>query len=78
MPGRGTLEKEKPPVFGMIEINGDVVIHMLPNVQQETIKPYIAATITPATLVYTDEYNIYCKLPEWGYGPEVSSPFFDQ
>jgi hypothetical protein len=29
----------------MIERNGDVVIHILPNVQQETIKPYIAATI---------------------------------
>ena len=65
--GRGTLEKEKPPIFGMIERNGDVVIHMLANVQQETIKPYIAAAIAPGTLVYTDEYNIYCRLPEWGY-----------
>ena len=51
----------------MIERNGDVVIHMLANVQQETIKPYIAAAIAPGTLVYTDEYNIYCRLPEWGY-----------
>ena len=41
---------------------------MLPNVQQETIKPYILATITRETLVYTDEYNIYCRLPEWRHG----------
>ena len=40
---------------------------MLPNVQQETIKPYIEATIIPGALVYTDEYNIYCRLPQWGY-----------
>ena len=52
----------------MIERNGDVVIHMLPNVQQETIKPYVTATIRPGTLVYTDEYTIYCRFPEWGYG----------
>jgi transposase-like protein len=51
----------------MIQRNGDVVIRMLANVQQETIKPYIEATIMPGTLVYTDEYNIYCRLPEWGY-----------
>lgn len=51
----------------MIQRNGDVVIRMLANVQQETIKPYIEATIMPGTSVYTDEYNIYCRLPEWGY-----------
>lgn len=51
----------------MIERCGQVVIHMLANVQQETIKPYIAATITTGTLIYTDEYNIYSRLTEWGY-----------
>ena len=66
--GRGTLEKEKPPVFGMIQRNGQVVIRMLPNVKQVTIKPLITATIVPGTLVYTDEYAIYSKLEEWGYG----------
>ncbi len=28
-PGRGTLEKEKPPILGMIQRNGEVVLHML-------------------------------------------------
>lgn len=51
----------------MIERNGSVVIHMLSNVQQETIKPYIASTIMKGTLIYTDEYNIYSRLSEWGY-----------
>jgi hypothetical protein len=39
--GRGMLKKEKPPVFGMIQRGGQVVIKMLPNVQQVTIGPII-------------------------------------
>ena len=46
----------------MIERGGDVVIRMLENVQQVTIKPLIQATIAPGTLVYTDEYDIYGRL----------------
>ena len=44
-----------------------VVIQMLANVQQTTIKPLIEQTIRPGTLIYTDEYNIYSHLIEWGY-----------
>jgi len=66
--GRGTLEKEKPPIFGMIQRSGEVVIRMLANVQQVTIAPLIYATIAPGTLVYTDEYDIYNRLSQWGYG----------
>jgi hypothetical protein len=43
--GRGTLEKEKPPIFGMIERGGEVVIRMLANVQRTTIEPLVKATI---------------------------------
>jgi transposase-like protein len=67
-PGRGTLEKEKPPIFGMIERGGQVVLRMLENVQQRTIRPLIQAIIPPGTQIYTDEYDIYARLPEWGYG----------
>ena len=69
--GRGTLEKEKPPIFGMIQRGGQVVIRMLENVKQTTIKPLITATIVPDTLVYTDEYAIYGSLEEWGYGHKL-------
>jgi transposase len=54
----------------MIERGGAVVIRMLANVQQATIKPLIQATIAPGTLVYTDEYDIYSRLVEWGYDHE--------
>jgi transposase-like protein len=65
--GRGTLEKEKPPIFGMIQRSGEMVIQMFENVKQTTIKPLIESVICAGTMIYTDEYNIYSKLSEWGY-----------
>ena len=65
--GRGTLAKEKPPIFGMIQRGGQVVIRILVDVRQTTIQPLIEATIRPGTLVLTDEYTIYKRLPEWGF-----------
>jgi transposase-like protein len=66
-PGRGTLEKEKPPIFGMIERGGEVRIFMLENVQQHTLRPFIKETIEPGTVVNTDESVIDAALPQWGY-----------
>lgn len=51
----------------MIQRSGDVVIRMLENVQQTTIKPLVEQFIKPGALVYTDEYAIYNKLVTWGY-----------
>ena len=65
--GRGTLEGEKPPVLGMLQRDGDVVIQMVSNVQHVTIQPLITKTIAPGSLIYTDEYDIYARLEAWGY-----------
>ena len=65
--GRSTLAQEKPPIFGMIPRTGEVVLRMLANVQQATIGPILKATISPGTTVYTDEYDIYSRLTDWGY-----------
>jgi len=65
--GRGTLEKERPPVLGMMQRGGQVVLNLLANVKQKTIEPLIKATSIPGTLVYTDEYSIYGRLQTWGY-----------
>jgi transposase-like protein len=51
----------------MIQRGGEVVIQMLANVQQATIQPLMQATIAAGTLIYTDEYQIYDRLVEWGY-----------
>ena len=42
-------------------------MRMLANVQQQTIRPILQAVIAPSTTVYTDEYDIYSRLSEWGY-----------
>jgi len=41
---------------------------MLANVKQATIKPIIIARVAAGALINTDEYDIYARLPEWGYG----------
>jgi len=51
----------------MIQRAGQVLIRMLENVKQVTIGPLIQETITEGSVVYTDEYDIYARLPEWGY-----------
>jgi transposase-like protein len=51
----------------MIQRSGEVMIRMLENVKQITIGPLIRAAITEGSVVYTDEYDIYSRLEEWGY-----------
>jgi hypothetical protein len=52
------LAKEKPPVFGMIQRGGEIVIRRLADVRPVTIGPLIKATIGSGSVVYTDEYDI--------------------
>ncbi len=51
----------------MIQRGGAVVVRMLDNVQQATIRPLIERFIAPGTRVHTDEYDIYRRLTEWGF-----------
>jgi transposase-like protein len=41
---------------------------MLANVQQATIRPVVEATVVKGALMHTDEYDVYARLEEWGYG----------
>ena len=65
------MAKEKPPIFGMIQRGGEAVIRMLADVKQATIGPLVRRTIAVGSTVYTDEYDIYARLAEWGYGHET-------
>lgn len=42
------------------------MIHLLDNVKQKTIEPFIKDTMASGTLVYTDEYSMYARLERWG------------
>ncbi len=65
--GRGTLEKEKPPILGLVQRDGQVILNVLHNVKQATIEPIIKASVVAGSLFYTDEYNIYNRLEQWGF-----------
>jgi transposase-like protein len=51
----------------MIQRGGEVLMHMVENVQQVTITPLITSMISPGSCIYTDEYDIYARLEQWGY-----------
>lgn len=55
-------------MLGLIQRGGAVILHRPPNVQQATIKPIITQAVASGTLINTDEYDIYARLPAWGYG----------
>ena len=57
------MEKDKPPILGLIQRGGQVVLRMLANVQQKTIKPVITDAMASCTVIHTDEYSIYARLP---------------
>jgi transposase len=42
-------------------------MRMLANVQQKTIQPVIEAAVAKGARIHTDEYDIYARLPAWGY-----------
>ena len=61
------IAEGRPPVFGMMQRSGQVVIRLMANVKQKTIEPLIKDTIMPGTRIFTDEYSIYARLHVWGY-----------
>lgn len=65
--GRGTAASDKPPVLGMVQRGGPVVLVVLPNIQQTTIKPHLTTHIVPGSEVHTDELSVYFRLKRWGY-----------
>ena len=56
--------------MGLLQRPGEVVIPRLANVQQATMAPLLRRTIAPGAVVYTEEYDIYARLPEWGDIPQ--------
>jgi len=51
----------------MIQRSGEVILRMLSDVKQITIKPLISSFVQKGSLIYADEYAIYNRLEEWGY-----------
>ena len=41
---------------------------MLADVRQATIRPVIEGSVAAGALLHTDEYDVYARLDDWGYG----------
>lgn len=62
---QGRSWKDKTPVLGMLEKNGNLITQVIPNTQQETIEPIIKANVKESSNVYTDEWFAYKDLNKW-------------
>jgi transposase len=67
---RGRGAAGKTPVVGAVERKGRVKAQVTPNVQSQTVLPFIEETIDTNATVHTDELNVYNKLGEKGYTHE--------
>ena len=59
--------ERKQTVFGMVEREGQVVAHTVPNSHGKTLRPRIHERVVPGAIVYTDESTSYTLLMREGY-----------
>lgn len=59
---QGRSHKDKTPVLGMIQRDGNLITKVVPDTAQVTILPIIKENILPGTFVYTDEWQAYNNL----------------
>ncbi len=60
-------ERKKTKVFGMVQRGGRVYARVVPNREAETLLPHVRERVHPDTLIYTDEFKSYRRLPREGY-----------
>src|SRR5690606_14449131 len=57
----------KTTVFGMMEIGGEIVTHVVPDRRSGTLLPFIQATVKRPSTIHTDEHKAYGGLGTMGY-----------
>lgn len=61
---QGRSLKDKTPVFGMLKVGGQVRTVVVPDTKASTIQPIIESVITAGSMIITDEWKAYKKLPD--------------
>ena len=67
--GRG-YRGNKTTVMAMVERDGDVMAHVVPDVKRRTLEPIIRENVEPGSTVHTDELQSYLRLADAGYTHE--------
>jgi len=58
----------KTPVFGMVERGGRVIAKVTPDVRSATLYPIIHQYVMPSSIIYTDDFPVYDRLPSEANG----------
>lgn len=64
--GRGTYDKDKPPIVGAVERGGKLTLQVLPNMKKRSVNNIIER-IDKKSSVYTDDFTPYQSLKKRGY-----------
>ena len=60
-------DKQKTPVFGMVERKGRIVAVPVANVRRVTLMPHVRHHVLPEAVVFTDELKSYDGVTKAGY-----------
>jgi transposase len=67
--GHGTMAKDRPPIIGVVgRESGEARLDVVDNADQKTLSAFVVANTGPGTLVNTDEWSGYDRLPKLGRG----------
>lgn len=61
---QGRSFKDKTPVLGMLQREGNVIASVVPDTKQNTVEPIIFEVVDKDAIVYTDEWVAYNNLGE--------------
>lgn len=64
--GRGTYDKDKPPIAGSVERKGKISLKVLPNMKKRSVNKVLKQIDEDAD-VYTDDFKAYLPLKKKGY-----------
>ncbi|MBI2971639.1 MAG: IS1595 family transposase [Candidatus Aenigmarchaeota archaeon] len=59
--GRGTYDKDKPPIVGSVERKGKITLRVLPNMRKRSVNK-VPKRIDKKSSVYTDDFTAYSRL----------------
>jgi len=65
--GRPSKNSKKTAIFGMVERNGKVMTHIVPNASKASLIPLIEGNILEGSTISTDDWNAYHHLNKSGY-----------
>ena len=68
---RGRGASGKTVVFGMLEREGNVMTHVVPNVKRRTLHPHLETHIEKGSIIHTDELPSYDTISDKGYTHET-------